>query len=93
MTTTNISVRVDTNLKQSAEALFSDLGLTMSAAVTMFLKRAVSCDGIPFEVKRVTPNAETRAAFAEYEEMKRNPDKYPSYSSFDEMAKDALRDG
>lgn len=39
MATTNINVRVDANLKQSAEALFADLGLNMSTAITMFLKR------------------------------------------------------
>lgn len=59
MATTNINVRIDTELKQSAEALFADLGLNMSSAITMFLKSAVSHDGIPFEVKRITPNAET----------------------------------
>lgn len=58
MATTNINVRVDTELKQSAEELFSDLGLNMSTAITMFLKSAVSHDGIPFEIKRMTPNAE-----------------------------------
>ena len=68
MATTNINVRIDTELKQSAEALFADLGLNMSSAITMFLKSAVSHDGIPFEVKRITPNAETRAALAEYGE-------------------------
>ena len=33
-------------------------------AITMFLKSAVSHDGIPFDVKRFTPNADTRAALA-----------------------------
>lgn len=69
MSTTNINVRVDSELKQSAEALFADLGLNMSTAITMFLKSAVSHDGIPFEVKRMVPNAETRAALAEYDEI------------------------
>ena len=72
MATTNINVRVDTELKQSAESLFNDLGLNMSSAITLFLKSAVRCDGIPFEVKRV-PNAETRAALAEHDEMSENP--------------------
>ena len=85
MATTNINVRIDTELKQSAEELFADLGLNMSAAITMFLKSAVSHDGIPFEVKRSTPNAETRAALAEYDEMKRNPDKYKRYHSFNDL--------
>ena len=69
MATTNINVRVDANLKQSAEALFADLGLNMSTAITMFLKSAVNHDGIPFEVKRMSPNAETKAALAEYDQM------------------------
>ena len=89
MATTNINVRVDTELKQSAEDLFSDLGLNMSSAITMFLRSAVSHDGIPFEVKR-TPNAETKAALAEYEEMKKNPEKYKRYDSFAELMDEVL---
>ena len=42
MATANINVRVDSSLKQAAESLFSDLGLNMSTAITMFLKSAVS---------------------------------------------------
>ena len=90
MATTNINVRVDTELKQSAEALFDDLGLNMSAAITMFLKSAVSHDGIPFEVRRFTPNAETRAALAEYDEMKKNPVEYKRYGSFDDLMTEVL---
>lgn len=72
MATTNINVRVDTDLKQAAESL-------------------VSNDGIPFEVKRV-PNAETRAALAEYDEMKKNPGTYKRYASFDDMMDEVLND-
>lgn len=92
MATTNINVRIDTELKQSAEALFADLGLNMSSAITMFLRSAVNHDGIPFEVKRVTPNAETRIALAEYEEMKKNPGAYKRYSSFDDLIDDVFED-
>ena len=49
MATSNINVRVDNDLKAQAEALFSDLGLNMSTAIIMFLKSAVSHDGLPFE--------------------------------------------
>jgi DNA-damage-inducible protein J len=92
MATTNINVRVDTELKKSAEALFADLGLNMTAAITMFLKSAISHDGIPFEVKRMTPNAETRAALEEYEEMKKHPDNYKRYSTFEELMDEVLED-
>lgn len=89
MATTNINVRVDTELKKNAEELFSDLGLNMSTAITIFLKNAVSSDGIPFEIKR-KPNETTIAALSEYEEMKKNSKKYKRYSSFDELADEVL---
>ncbi|MBD5452475.1 MAG: type II toxin-antitoxin system RelB/DinJ family antitoxin, partial [Lachnospiraceae bacterium] len=50
MATTNINVRVDSALKQEAESLFDDLGLSMSAAINMFLRSAINYNGIPFEV-------------------------------------------
>ena len=88
MATTNINVRVDSALKQEAEALFNDLGLSMSTAINMFLRSAINHDGIPFEVRRSVPNAETRAALDEDEEMKKNPDNYKRYESFDEVIND-----
>ena len=92
MSTTNINVRVDAALKQEAEALFNDLGLNMSSAITMFLRSAVRNDGIPFEVKRMTPNAETQAALAEYQAMKSDPNRYKRYATFDELADEVLGD-
>ena len=92
MATTNINVRVDADLKQSAEELFNDLGLSMSSAITMFLRRAVSYDGIPFEIRRKTPNNETRAALAEYDEMKKSPEKYKRYDSFTDLLDEVFED-
>ena len=66
MATTNINIRVDSELKQSAEELFNDLGLNMSSAITMFLKSAVSHDGIPFELKRNAPNTKTKIDLSKY---------------------------
>ena len=92
MATTNINVRVDSALKQEAEALFADLGLNMSSAINMFLRSAINHNGIPFEIKRLTPNAETRAALDEYEEMKKNPGNYKRYESFDEVLDEVFAD-
>ena len=85
MPTSNINIRIDSELKREAESLFSDLGLNMSSAITMFLKSAVNCDGIPFEVKRSVPNAKTRAALAEHDEMVSHPEKYKRYASFSDL--------
>ena len=90
MAKTRITIRVDSELKQSAEALFEDLGLNISVAITMFLKSAVSHNGIPFEIRRFAPDAETRAALAEFGEMKNNPGAYKRYDSFDDLMTEIL---
>lgn len=92
METTNINIRVDTVLKQEAEALFHDLGLNMSTAVIMFLRSAIRHNGIPFELRRTAPNAETCAALAEYEEMRAHPERYKRYRTVDEMMDEVLSD-
>ncbi|MGN1381211.1 MAG: type II toxin-antitoxin system RelB/DinJ family antitoxin [Eubacterium sp.] len=88
MTTSNINVRVDDDLKKEAENLFNDLGVNMSSAITMFLKAAIRYDGIPFEIRRDPFNAETRSALAEYDDMKTHPDEYKRYHSFSELLED-----
>lgn len=47
----NLNIRVDDTLKKQAEAVFSDLGISLSAATTMFLKQVVRYNGIPFELR------------------------------------------
>jgi DNA-damage-inducible protein J len=45
-----VTVRVDKDLKENADFLFERLGLNMSVAFNMFLRKAVNEDGIPFPV-------------------------------------------
>ena len=87
---TNISL--DSELKKSAQELFSDFGLDLTTAVTMFLKQAVREQRIPFEIKREVPNAQTRAALDEYYEMKAHPEKYKRYSSFQDTIDEVIDD-
>lgn len=91
-TTANINIRVDPELKRSAEVLFDELGLSMSAAITLFLKSAVSHEGIPFEIRRFKPNEETSAALAEYDAMKKQDGEYKRYGSFDDLVEEAVDD-
>lgn len=83
---TNVSIRMDVQLKKQAEELFADLGLNMTAAMTMFLRQAVRTQGIPFEVSRV-PNAETIAAMKEAELIARDPN-VKGYTDLDELFRD-----
>ena len=85
-TTANVSIRMDVALKKQAEELFSDLGLNMTTAMTMFLKQAVRSQGIPFEISRV-PNTETLAAMLDAERIARDSS-IKGYTNLDELFKE-----
>ena len=55
-----IRARVEPELKQEAETVFSKLGLSATQAITLFYKQVTLQQGLPFAVK--IPNAETREA-------------------------------
>lgn len=90
--TTNLNVRVDEDIKCKADAIFAQLGLNTSVAVNMFLRQCVRYGGIPFELRLDRPNAQTLEAMKEVEQMRKNPSKYKSYESAEEMMKDILAD-
>ena len=45
-----INLRIDDEVKRRAEKTFDDIGLSMSAAITIFLKAVVRENRIPFEL-------------------------------------------
>jgi len=49
--TANVFTRVDPTLKEQAETVLSQLGISMSTAMGMFLQQLVLQRGIPFDVK------------------------------------------
>ena len=65
MAATNLNIRTDKEIKDQADAIFSELGLTMTTAVNMFLRAAVREHGIPFALKVDVPNEITVAAIEE----------------------------
>lgn len=64
MSNKNITIRIDEDLKKEADELYDSLGLTLSAAIKIFLKQSVRESGLPFELKL---NRETQQAFLEVE--------------------------
>ena len=45
-----VTIRVDRDLKNRAESLFDRLGLNMSTAMNVFLRKAVDEEAIPFVI-------------------------------------------
>ena len=62
MATTNLNIRIDSDLKKQSEEIFNELGLTMSTALTVFLRQTVRSNGIPFDMRLNTLNEETTSA-------------------------------
>ena len=84
----NTNISIDADLKREAVSLFSELGLDLSTAISLFLKQAVREQRIPFEIRKLIPNRETIDALNEYKDMK-DKEKYKRYSYFNEI-KDEL---
>lgn len=88
MATVNMSIRMDTELKKQADAMFSDMGLNMTTAMTMFLRQVVRQGRIPFEIATDIPNAETVAAIKEMDDMLSGKIPAKRYSSTKELFED-----
>jgi DNA-damage-inducible protein J len=48
--TINLSIRMNKELKEQAESLFSELGMNMTTAFTVFANAVVRSGKIPFEI-------------------------------------------
>ena len=72
-TTTNISIRMDTELKAKADALFGELGMNMTTAFNIFVRQALREGRIPFDISLNQPNEETVAAMLEAERIAKDP--------------------
>lgn len=90
MATSPTQIRIDTNLKQEATELFSNLGLDMSSAVTLFLRQCILHDGLPFKVEMPRYSDRLLSAMEEAKRISRDPDA-PGYTSMEDL-KSALLD-
>ncbi len=90
MSNVNVTIRMDAELKDQAENLFSDFGLSMTSAFVMFTKQAIREQRIPFEVKR-EPNATTLLALEEVAKMKADPSSSKAYTDANDMMEDLLK--
>lgn len=59
---TMLQVRIDEDLKREATMVYEQLGIDLSTAIRMFLKKSVMVNGIPFEMKNNSSVDKTMAA-------------------------------
>ena len=78
-----VTARVDENVKKEAETLFKKMGLNMSTAMNLFLKKCILEQGMPFELK--VPNGETRKVL---DEVEKGVGLNKTFDSIDELMED-----
>lgn len=71
--TTNISIRMDSDLKAQADLLFSNLGMNISTAFNIFVRQSLREGGIPFNVTLNQNNKKTIEAMKEAEKISKDP--------------------
>lgn len=84
---TNISIRMDSDLKAQADALFAELGMNISTAFNIFVRQAIREGGIPFQISLHQPNKDTISAMLEAERIAKDPS-VKSYTDLDELFAD-----
>ena len=62
MSASIVQIRMDSELREAATETFEALGLDLPTAIRIFLKKSVSVQGLPFDVRAEIPNEETRRA-------------------------------
>ena len=87
MSTVPTQIRLDENLKKQASELFSNLGLDMSSAITIFLKQCVLKQAIPFPIEMPHYKKEVLEAMEEAKRLTNNPNT-KRYTSFEEAMED-----
>lgn len=90
-TTTNVTIRLDKDLKDTASDFFEGLGMSLSTAINIFIRKCMMEDRIPFDIGYGSPNKETMAAMLEAERIARDPN-VKKYDDLDELFADLNRD-
>ena len=87
-----ISLRVDDDVKRGAKQVLSDIGLSMSTAINVFLHKVTREHRIPFELSADAPNAETVEAVQEVKRIKTDPGFGKTHTDVDQMIEELLTD-
>lgn len=85
--TTNISIRMDSELKKQADALFEEFGMNITTAFNIFVRQTLREGKIPFDISLNNPNKQTIAAMIEAERIATDPS-VKGYTDVDELLAD-----
>ena len=87
MSTATMSIRIDPTLKSEATSILSQMGMTLSGAVNMFLSQLVRERALPFTPYLDVPNEETLRAMQEADRIAADPN-WPRYTNLEDLWSD-----
>ena len=85
--TSVINVNVPVEVKEEANNIFNSLGLNMSTAINMFLKRTIYERGIPFDVKQ-QPSPDFLETCKELDDMENGRIEFKKFNSISKLMED-----
>lgn len=59
MKSASVNVRINENIKQHAESILEDLGISRAVAIDLFYRQIILHNGLPFDLKLNTPPLST----------------------------------
>ena len=85
----SFSVRTDPVLKKQVDLFLENVGMSMSTAINLYLRKIVLEQRIPFEISLPPLSPESRQALLEAEELKK-PGVGKVFKTVDELREDLL---
>lgn len=92
MSSESTNIKIDRQLKKEARELFDSFGLSLSAAVNIFLRQSVLEQAIPFRIGLPEGRGATLSAMDEVRRMKGDPGLGKTYTDVDKMMEELLED-
>lgn len=83
MRKSNLTIRIEPNLKKEASDLFQSLGLDLSTATGMFYIQALRCHGLPFSV--VADEEPNRKTYMAMKDAKNDTNMSGPFESIDDL--------
>ena len=87
MSEARLSVRVDAEIKRQVEAIFHELGMTMSTGINLYLNQVARQRGIPFPLTQMPQDKHSDM------ELRKQMEEYKAQTSIELSVKEALSSG
>ena len=84
----SLTIKLDNETKKEFNEFCEEIGINMTTAINMFIKKVIRDQRIPFELSLNKPNLETLQAIQESEDILNGIKKVKSFNSVEELFED-----